>query len=104
MDSSSTDTEDPSAPLLSVSPPAGDSEDDAFAVLARMTQPPDTVPWEQRSLKMKIVHVADRVFLSFLAMFLLLLLGEVLYIVYHTTPWGAIYRGLTQEEGEEEEL
>ncbi|KAM8953757.1 small integral membrane protein 40 [Pelodytes ibericus] len=110
MESSSSDTEDPSSPLLAQTPPADEGvfeEDDSFAVLARVTTPPDSTPWEQRSTLMKIVYFADRIFLGFLAIFLLVLIGEVTYILYNIVPWPAISRGLrdwllTQEDKEEE--
>lgn len=113
MDSNGSDTEDPSTPLLPT-PPSDDEDDDddvdvedPFETLARVTPSPESIPWEQRSTKMKIVHLADRVFLFLLAIFFLVLLAEVLYILYHIVPWSGIFyylmdRLLMQEEGEED--
>lgn len=115
MDANGGGTEDPSTPLLPT-PPTEEEEDededdvdveDPFQTLARETPSPDSVPWEQRSTTMKLVHVADRVFLAFLALFLLLLMAEISYIIYQITPWSGIFQYLTdrllmQEEGEEE--
>ncbi|XP_053329879.1 small integral membrane protein 40 [Spea bombifrons] len=110
MDSSSSDNEESSSPLLTQQHPPDEEdfdEEDTFAVLARATPAPDSVPWQQRSTKMKIVYVADRIFLTCLAVFLLVLAGEVAYVVYHAVPWVAMARWLMdwllmQEEMEEE--
>lgn len=111
MDANGSDTEDPSTPLLPA-PPADDDDDDddvedPFETIARVTPSPDSIPWEQRSTKMKIIHLADRVFLFLLAIFCLVLMGEVSYIIYHLVPWSGIFhylkdRLLMQEEGEED--
>ncbi|KAM4640903.1 uncharacterized protein O3C94_015395 [Discoglossus pictus] len=116
MDSSSSDTEDPASPLLPPTPPPVDDDyeddddgddDDPFAVLTRVTVSPESIPWEQRSTKMKIVHIADRIFIAFLFLFALVLFAEVCYILYFAVPWEMLYKGLmhwllTQEEAEEE--
>ncbi|OCT67817.1 hypothetical protein XELAEV_18039121mg [Xenopus laevis] len=107
MDSNSSDSDDPSSPLLPPSSSTGEDDEDAFEILSRTTQSPDLLPWEQRSLKTKIMHVADRIFLIFLAVFLLVLFGEIMYIVYHAVPWAELSQALKnqlllQDEGEEE--
>ncbi|KAG8448525.1 hypothetical protein GDO86_015569 [Hymenochirus boettgeri] len=107
MDSSSSDNEDSSSPLLSPSSPASEEEEDAFEILSRITVSTNEVPWEQRSSKMKILHVVDRIFLYFLAAFFIVLFIEILYILYHTVPWAGIShivkdQLLFSEEGEEE--
>ncbi|KAG8549089.1 hypothetical protein GDO81_022773 [Engystomops pustulosus] len=109
MDTNNSDTEDPSASLLPTPPPDDDDDytEDAFEILARVTPSPENVPWEQRTTKMKIVHWADRIFLTLLAIFLLILVGEVSYILYNIVPWAPMFRALKdrllmQEEGEED--
>ncbi|KAJ1146631.1 hypothetical protein NDU88_012895 [Pleurodeles waltl] len=122
MDSAS-DPEDPSE-ALHPDPPEGegsdpgaedhqaaggegeDEDEDAFIRLSRRTQSPEAAPWEQRSAKMKVVYLADRAFLGFLALFVCILALELLYKVAYLVPWRVIYRALAswmvaQEEGEE---
>ncbi|CAH2314583.1 Hypothetical predicted protein [Pelobates cultripes] len=109
MDTRSSEAEEPLTPLLAQSPPPDEADDDedAFAVLARATPSPDLIPWEQRSQKMKILYYVDRIFLFLLGIFLIVLFGEVSYILHQTVPWIALYRRLKdyllmQEESEEE--
>lgn len=110
MDTNSSDSEDPSTPLLPATLPDDDDdiEEDAFEIIARLTPSPDAVPWEQRSTKMKVIYVADRIFLTILAIFLLVVTGEVCYNLYHILPVAAMLRALKDQllmqEEEEEDL
>ncbi|XP_078496854.1 small integral membrane protein 40 [Lissotriton helveticus] len=84
----------------------GAEDEDSFVRLSRCTRSPGAVPWGQRSAKMRLLYLADRAFLGFLALFLLVLALEILYKAAYLLPWRALYEALegwmlAQEEDEE---
>ncbi|KAK9973680.1 hypothetical protein ABG768_024396 [Culter alburnus] len=85
------------------------SEDDALLLFGQYSEARAAVPWEQRTFKERVLHHIDRIFLSLLALFVLVLLGEFLYKIWYVTYWRKILEFIletvsflfTQEKDEE---
>lgn len=67
------------------------SEEEALLHFSRYTDARAALPWDQRSFKEKVLHHIDRIFMSLLALFLLVLFGEFLYKIWYVTSWRKIW-------------
>ncbi|MBN3323103.1 ETV7 factor, partial [Atractosteus spatula] len=88
----------------------GYNEDEAAMMLfAHYSEARAALPWEQRTVKEKFLYYVDHGFLVFLAIFLVVLLGEAAYKMWYVTNWKELYKAVvsvvtfffTQEEEEE---
>ncbi|KAI4902987.1 hypothetical protein NFI96_012024, partial [Prochilodus magdalenae] len=61
------------------------SEEEALLYFGRYSEARAALPWEQRSLKEKVMHHLDRIFLVFLAIFLMVVLLEAAYKFWYIT-------------------
>lgn len=85
------------------------SEEEALLHFGRYSEARAAVPWEQRTFKEKVLYHVDRIFLSLLALFVLVLLGDFLYKIWYVTNWRKILEFIletvsflfTQEKDEE---
>lgn len=86
-----------------------EGEDPAILHLQRCIAARKALPWSELTLREKICYYADRIFLAFLAVVVLIFMGEAVYKAWWVTSPKAIYKFiaeivaffLTQEEGEE---
>lgn len=85
------------------------SEEEALLHFGRYSEARAAVPWEQRTFKEKVLYHIDRIFLSLLALFLLVFFGDFLYKIWYVTSWRKISEFIletasylfTQEKDEE---
>lgn len=67
-------------------------EEDVLLRFSRYSEARATLPWSQRTFKEKLAHHADRIFLFFLALFLLVFAGEAAYKMWYVTNWKKVYK------------
>ncbi|KAL1272424.1 hypothetical protein QQF64_028286 [Cirrhinus molitorella] len=67
------------------------SDEEALLHFGKYSEARAAMPWEQRTFKEKVLHHVDRIFLIFLALFLLVLLGDFLYKMWYVTSWRKIW-------------
>ncbi|KAL7832988.1 hypothetical protein SRHO_G00300060 [Serrasalmus rhombeus] len=61
------------------------SEEEALLHFGQYSEARAALPWEQRTLKEKVMHHLDRMFLVFLAIFLVVVLSEAVYKFWYIT-------------------
>lgn len=61
------------------------SDEEALLHFGKYSEARAAVPWEQRTFKDKVLYHVDRIFLGFLALFLLVLIGDFLYKIWYVT-------------------
>ncbi len=62
-----------------------DSEHEALIHLSKIIEARRALPWEQWTFKEKAIYYMDRIFLGFLAIALLMLLGEFGFKMWYVT-------------------
>ncbi|KAG1963153.1 60S acidic ribosomal protein family [Pimephales promelas] len=62
------------------------SDEEALNHFSKYSEARAAVPWEQRTFKEKLLHHADRIFLIFLALFLLVHFGDFMYKMWYGAP------------------
>lgn len=63
------------------------SDEEAFLHFGQYSEARASLPWEQRTFKERVLYHIDRIFLSFMVLFLLVLFGEFLYKIWYVTNW-----------------
>ncbi|CAL8401095.1 unnamed protein product [Arctogadus glacialis] len=76
-----------------------DSDEAALLYFSRQGDSRRALPWDQWSFREKANFLMDRIFLGFLAVFLLLLFAEVCYKVWYLTDVRKIAAFLTDASG-----
>lgn len=85
-------------------------QEDILLRFGRYSEARAAIPWSQRTFKEKLNHHADRIFLFFLVLFLLVVAGDALFKVWYVTSWQKVYKFMLDtvfflvSEEEEEEL
>lgn len=85
------------------------SDEEALLHFGQYSEARAAVPWDQRTLKEKVLYHVDRIFLSLLVLFVLVMFGEFLYKICYVTSGRKILEFLretvsyffTQEKDEE---
>lgn len=85
------------------------SDEEALFHFGQYSEARAAVPWEQRTFKEKVLHHIDRIFLIFLALFLMVHFGDFLYKIWYVTSWRKVLEFIleivsylfTQEKDEE---
>lgn len=67
------------------------SDEEALLHFSRYSEARAALPWDQRTFKEKVLYHIDRIFMSLLALFLLILFGEFLYKMWYVTSWRKIW-------------
>lgn len=67
------------------------SDEEALYHFSRYSEARAALPWDQRTLKEKVLHHIDRIFMCLLALFLLILFGEFIYKMWYVTSWRKIW-------------
>ncbi|KAJ8399580.1 hypothetical protein AAFF_G00409910 [Aldrovandia affinis] len=86
------------------------TDDDALLHFSRYSEARAAIPWEQRTFREKVVYHIDRIFLAFLLLFLLVLLGETIYKIWYMTNFQKLQKfvvdtlSLLLKQEKEEEL
>lgn len=66
------------------------SEEELLRYFEKYSEARSALPWEQRSFKEKVMHHLDRIFLVFLAIFVVVVLLEVAYKFWYIVSWRKI--------------
>ncbi|KAK7145186.1 hypothetical protein R3I94_011325 [Phoxinus phoxinus] len=85
------------------------SDEEALLHFGNYSEARAAVPWEQRTFKEKVLHNIDRIFLIFLAVFLMVHFGDFLYKIWSVISWKKVLEFIlntvsylfTQEKDEE---
>lgn len=85
------------------------SDEEALLHFGKYSEARAAVPWEQRTFKEKVLYHADRIFIIFLVLFLIVHCADFLYKIWYVTSWRKILEFIletvsylfTQEKDEE---
>lgn len=68
------------------------SEEEVLLHFGRYSEARANLPWEQRTFKENLMHYLDRIFLAFLAIFLLFVILDTAFKIWYVTNWGKIWQ------------